>query len=139
MPKAAQASGLREGQALCIHPTSINCSLRSSQLKHAYLVFLEKVKTSRVFIRDCSVVSPLTVLLFGGALTVMHEEAAILVDGWLRIPAPAQTAVLVKQMRAAVDGLLQHKVHSPGSDWTDAQRAVVDTLVKLLEDAERQA
>ena len=66
----------------------------------------EQVRTSRTFLRDCSVVSPMALLLFGGVLTVLHEAGAVLVDDWLRIRAPAPTAVLVKQLRAALDSLL---------------------------------
>ena len=38
------------------------------------------MKTSRTFLRDCSVVSPLALLLFGGTLTVVHENAYIALD-----------------------------------------------------------
>ena len=39
-----------------------------------------QVKTSRTFLRDCSVVSPLALLLFGGTLKVVHENAYIALD-----------------------------------------------------------
>lgn len=64
-------------------------------LIHSVFSSFSQVKTSRVYVRDCTVVAPLALLLFGGELNVLHEEGAILVDGWLRIPAPAATAVLV--------------------------------------------
>jgi hypothetical protein len=63
-----------------------------------------------VFLRDTSVVSSMALLLFGGALTVLHEEGAILVGGWLRLLAAAGTAVLVKELRGALDALLAAKV-----------------------------
>ena len=69
-----------------------------------------QVKTSRTFLRDCSVVSPMALLLFGGALSVVHESGYVLVDDWLRIRASAPTAVLVKRLRAALDALLADKV-----------------------------
>ena len=70
------------------------------------------MRTTRTFLRDCSVASPMALLLFGGELTVLHEAGAVLVDGWLRIRAPATTAVLVKQLRAALDSLLAAKVRA---------------------------
>lgn len=69
-----------------------------------------QVKTSRTFLRDCTVVSPMALLLFGGALSVVHESGYVLVDDWLRIRASAPTAVLVKRLRAALDALLADKV-----------------------------
>ena len=61
-----------------------------------------QMKTSRTFLRDCSVVSPLMLLLFGGSLEVLHADGLSLVDGWLRVRAAAQTAVLVKQVRRSL-------------------------------------
>ncbi len=69
----------------------------------------EQVRTTRTFLRDCTVVSPMALLLFGGALEVRHEAGLVTVDGWLRIRAPAPTAVLVKKLRAALDALLERK------------------------------
>ena len=54
----------------------------------------------------------MALLLFGGALSVMHESGYVLVDDWLRIRASAPTAVLVKKLRAALDALLADKVSS---------------------------
>jgi hypothetical protein len=40
-------------------------------------VFHEKVKTSQVYVRDGTVVSPFALLLFGGALTVEHLKGEV--------------------------------------------------------------
>jgi ATP-dependent RNA helicase DHX29 len=69
----------------------------------------KQVRTTRTFLRDCTVVSPMALLLFGGALEVRHEAGLVTVDGWLRIRAPAPTAVLVKKLRSALDALLERK------------------------------
>lgn len=50
--------------------------------------------------RECTVVSPLVLLLFGGSLQVHHGEGLTTVDGWLRVRTAAQTAVLIKQVCA---------------------------------------
>ncbi len=71
-----------------------------------------QVRTSRTFLRDCTVVSPMALLLFGGELVVVHEGGYALIDNWIRIRASAPTAVLVKQLRAALDALLEKKVGS---------------------------
>lgn len=57
------------------------------------------MKTSRTFLRECSVVSPLVLLLFGGTLQIQYAEGFTLVDGWLRVRTAPQTAVLVKQVQ----------------------------------------
>jgi ATP-dependent RNA helicase DHX57 len=56
-----------------------------------YLVYHEKVKTSRVFIRDCSMVSVYPLVLFGGGqITVELHKGEFLIsldDGWIRFVA----------------------------------------------------
>ena len=64
------------------------------QVRHynsPYLVYHEKVKTSRVFIRDCSMVSVYPLVLFGGGQVHMElhkgEFVISLDDGWIRFAA----------------------------------------------------
>jgi ATP-dependent RNA helicase DHX29 len=137
--RASASAAFRADGALCVHPSSVNGKLSGAQLRFPYLVFLEKVKTSRVFLRDCTAVPALALLLFGGELAVQHEAGVVLLGGWLRIGAPAATAVLVKRARAAVDALLQAKVEAPGADWAPEQLALVDAISGLLADAEKES
>lgn len=64
------------------------------QVRHytsPYLVYHEKVKTSRVFIRDCSMVSVYPLVLFGGGQVNVElhkgEFVISLDDGWIRFAA----------------------------------------------------
>ncbi|CAI5497940.1 unnamed protein product [Closterium sp. Naga37s-1] len=67
------------GAEVAIHPSSVNEAV--SVFRAPFLVFHEKVKTSRVYIRDCTVVSPAAILLFGGPIMVHHQRARVSVDG----------------------------------------------------------
>uniref|UniRef100_A0A0D9W527 Probable ATP-dependent RNA helicase spindle-E n=1 Tax=Leersia perrieri TaxID=77586 RepID=A0A0D9W527_9ORYZ len=89
-----------------IHPSSMNHSLKAVQ--YPFLVFLEKVETSKVFLRDTSVISPYSLLLFGGSMT-----GVVIIDGWLRLTAAAQTAVLFKQLRVTLDTVLKELIRRP--------------------------
>lgn len=64
------------------------------QVRHynsPFLVYHEKVKTSRVFIRDCSMVSVYPLVLFGGGQVNMELQRGAFVisldDGWIRFSA----------------------------------------------------
>lgn len=98
-----------------VHPSSVNYTVRNDtpslvgngdlhlrgwrrlsvlQVRHynsPYLVYHEKVKTSRVFIRDCSMVSVYPLVLFGGGQvsTELHRGAFVisLDDGWIQFAA----------------------------------------------------
>ncbi len=126
---------------ISIHPSSVNAQLLTQQLRHSFLVFLEKVKTSRVYVRDCTAVSAMALLLFGGSIEVVHEEGVVMVDGWIKVKAAAQTAVLVKQIRAALVGLLQAMVREPDRALQAGGSGgqLVETIVGLLRDAEAAA
>lgn len=117
-PKAEELRFLTKNDgAVHIHPSSVNfmvtchtwfCSrwfrtvyvkqsgfcFSSVQVRHydsPYLVYHEKVKTSRVFIRDCSMVCVYPMVLFGGGqvnVELQHGEFIIsLDDGWIRFTA----------------------------------------------------
>ncbi|PRW58696.1 helicase domain-containing [Chlorella sorokiniana] len=121
---------------VALHPSSICHPLETQQFQRPYLTYLEKVRTSRTFIRDCTVASPLAILLFGGSLAVAHDSSYVQVDGWLRIRAPAQTAVVIKRLRAALDALLERKVRQPGLRLDEAGGQLIGSLVELLDGEE---
>ncbi|CAL0330726.1 unnamed protein product [Lupinus luteus] len=94
-----------------IHPSSINSNSKAFQ--HPFLVFLEKVETNKVFLRDTSVISPYSILLFGGSINVQHQSGLISIDGWLKLTAPAQIAVLFKELRLTLHSILKELIRKP--------------------------
>ena len=91
----------KDGSRVFLHPASLNFD--HGQYEHLQLLFHEKVKTSKVFLRDSTMVSACPILFFGGELLVSHEAGILTVDGWLRYEAPARVAVLINKLRAAID------------------------------------
>lgn len=69
-----------------LHPSSVNYSV--TYFKSPYLVYQEKLKTSRVYIRDCSMVPVLPLILFSGSgLKVeLHQGTFVIAleDGWIK-------------------------------------------------------
>ncbi|KAK2966090.1 hypothetical protein RJ640_025586 [Escallonia rubra] len=94
-----------------IHPSSINSNLKAFQ--HPFLVFLEKVETNKVFLRDTTIVSPYSILLFGGSIDVQHQTGVVLIDHWLKLAAPAQTAVLFRELRLTLHSILKELIRKP--------------------------
>ncbi|ONM17402.1 DExH-box ATP-dependent RNA helicase DExH7, chloroplastic isoform X2 [Zea mays] len=112
-----------------IHPSSVNHSLKAVQ--YPFLVFLEKVETTKVFLRDTSVVSPYSLLLFGGSMVIQHQTGVVVIDGWLRLSAAAQTAVLFKQLRMTLDAVLKELTRKPEMA-TFVDNEVVRSIIHLL-------
>ncbi|KFQ29672.1 Putative ATP-dependent RNA helicase DHX57, partial [Mesitornis unicolor] len=120
-----------------IHPSSVNYQTR--HFESPYLVYHEKIKTSRVFIRDCSMVSvyPL-VLLGGGQVHIQLQKGEFVIsldDGWIRfVAASHQVAELVKELRCELDQLLQDKIKNPSMDLCMCPRGsrIIGMIVKLV-------
>lgn len=71
-----------------IHPSSVNSVV--GNFTSPFLVYQEKVKTSRIFVRDCSMVSLLPMVLFSGAnfrIEMHGGEFIMLLDDWIIIQA----------------------------------------------------
>lgn len=68
-----------------------------------------------MYLRDSTVVSPFPLLFFGGELTVNHADGIVTIDGWIQMKAPARIAVLINQLRKAVDRSLESKIVNPHS------------------------
>lgn len=103
-PKLLEKTG---GEVL-IHPAS--GSHRSPAFDSEWLVFHDKVKTSRVFVRDCSAVPLPAVLLFALHVEIQHAKGMVVVDRWMHIRANPRTAVLLKTLRMQLNALLEVKM-----------------------------
>ncbi|KAM6179571.1 putative ATP-dependent RNA helicase DHX57 [Erethizon dorsatum] len=120
-----------------IHPSSVNYQVR--HFDSPYLLYHEKIKTSRVFIRECSMVSVYPLVLFGGGqVNVQLQRGEFVVsldDGWIRfVAASHQVAELVKELRCELDQLLQDKIKNPSIDLCTCPRGsrIISMIVKLV-------
>lgn len=120
-----------------VHPSSVNYTVR--HYNSPYLVYHEKVKTSRVFIRDCSMVSVYPLVLFGGGQVNVElhkgEFVISLDDGWIRFAAAShQVAELVKELRWELDQLLEDKIRNPSMDLCSCPRGsrIIHMIVHLI-------
>ncbi|KAI5414337.1 hypothetical protein KIW84_040007 [Lathyrus oleraceus] len=112
-----------------LHPSSINSNTKV--FKHPFLVFLEKVETNKIFLRDTSVISPYSILLFGGSINVQHQTGLVIIDGWLKLNAPAQIAVLFKELRLALHSILKELIRKP-ENVIVLNDEIIKSIINLL-------
>lgn len=79
-----------------IHPASINFDC--GEFPSGWMVYSDITETSKVYVREASMVPVYALLLFGGKLTVHHMEGLISLDNWAKFKAPAQIATLVRAL-----------------------------------------
>ena len=120
------------GDHLFCHPSSVNHGGERSAEVGTFIVFLEKIKTRRVYLHDTTVVSAYTLMLFcGGNFGILYERGVVEIDGWIRLRVPAQTAVLFKRMRQIIHGHLLQKLHSSASTDQHSEQLMA-SLSRLL-------
>jgi HrpA-like RNA helicase len=104
-----------------LHPCTV--SFKAKRLDSRYCCYQEIVKTSKIYVRDCTTVSPIALLLFGGSLQVFHSKHVVTVDQWLQFKIGARPATLVKYLRAQMESLLLRKILAPQDDVTGSKEA----------------
>uniref|UniRef100_A0A8C0XAV7 ATP-dependent RNA helicase DHX29 n=1 Tax=Castor canadensis TaxID=51338 RepID=A0A8C0XAV7_CASCN len=92
-----------------VHPSSVNRELQT----YGWLLYQEKIRYARVFLRETTLITPFPVLLFGGDIEVQHRERLLSVDGWIYFQAPVKIAVIFKQLRVLIDSVLRKKLENP--------------------------
>jgi len=103
--------------------------------EYDYAPASEVVETARVYVRDCTMVGAYALLLFGGDVEVDHEKGRVTMDGgWAQFSAPARIGVLIREMRLAVDKLLERHIDAPVAEGEDdlSSSPVVKAVLELL-------
>ncbi|XP_075058122.1 ATP-dependent DNA/RNA helicase DHX36 [Mixophyes fleayi] len=119
-----------------IHPKSVN--VEETEFHYSWLVYHLKMKTSSIYLYDCTEVSPYSLLFFGGDISIQKdkEQDTVAVDEWIVFQSPARIAHLVKDLKTELDALLQHKIEKPQPvDWNETKSrdcAVLSAIIDLI-------
>ena len=112
--------GKAEPQRAQVHPSSVASKLNGATWRTPFMVFHERVRTTKVYVRDATPVPPLAPFLLSGN-RLDHQGDCLTLDGWLSTETePKHHADLVVRLREKIDGrvadLLRGNVDSPDSD-----------------------
>ncbi|NWV08962.1 DHX36 helicase, partial [Ptilonorhynchus violaceus] len=125
-----------------IHPKSVN--VEETEFHYNWLVYHLKMRTSSIYLYDCTEVSPYCLLFFGGDISIQKDkdQDTIAVDEWIVFQSPARIAHLVKNLRQELDDLLQEKIENPHPvDWNDIKcrdTAVLTAIIDLITTQENE-
>eukprot|EP00964_Phaeocystis_antarctica_P057716 scaffold34178_cov69-Phaeocystis_antarctica.AAC.2 len=128
--------GAAEPVTVSIHPSSVNA--KASRFESRYLVYAEMIKTTQVYVRDCTPVSPFALMLFGGALKAVgtavkgEGDRLLSVDGWMKFKVKAAEVSLMIKVREELDALLRQKIAKPGLELTRQGQGVLAAVRVLL-------
>mgnify|MGYP002803825931 CR=1 FL=1 len=122
-----------------VHPKSVNNSEHCFQSN--WLIYLEKVKSTKIFIHDCSPVTPYSLLFFGGkiSLSIDEDQEVVTVDHWIKFNCRKSVATLVQRLRDELERLLEEKIKCPDLTLTlkknssdDRQSILIRTIIDLI-------
>lgn len=109
-----------------VHPSSVNRDLQT----YGWLLYQEKIRYARVYLRETTLITPFPVLLFGGDIEVQHRERLLSVDGWIYFQAPVKIAVIFKQLRVLIDCVLRKKLENPKMSLEDDK--ILQIITELI-------
>uniref|UniRef100_A0A8B9FYB8 ATP-dependent RNA helicase DHX29 n=1 Tax=Amazona collaria TaxID=241587 RepID=A0A8B9FYB8_9PSIT len=111
-----------------VHPSSVNRDLQT----YGWLLYQEKVRYAKVYLRETTLISPFPILLFGGDIEVQHRERLLTVDGWIHFQAPVKIAVIFKQLRVLIESVLKKKLENPKMSLEDDKVLhIIKELIKM--------
>lgn len=120
-----------------IHPSSVN--FHTGHFPSPYLVFQEKIKTSKVFIKEVSMVPHLSLILFSGyELNIELHNGIFIVsleDGWILLGVESpRVAQLLQRVRIELSKLLEQKMKDPLLNLLNYQngKKIIQTIVNVI-------
>lgn len=118
------------------HPCSVHFK-RSDLAGGQWYAYLEKVATSKVYIRDATRVTPLAILLFGGKVDDTRRKGVVTLDGWVQFTCRPNVRSLVEALRSEVEQILLHKAQDPHSDVARRTSLLQETIIQLISEEMR--
>jgi ATP-dependent RNA helicase DHX57 len=141
MPKALLASDLKfktkDDGYVNLHPSSTNSNV--SSFPFPFLIYQEKVKTSRLFLRETSAIPTISLILFSGSdwKIELHNGCFLflLEENWIAIQAEnVKVAESIKHMRKELMAILEKKIEDPLLNLLnhDQGRKIISTIILLI-------
>lgn len=120
-----------------LHPTSVNQGVVF--YPSPYMVYQEKIKTSKVFIRECTMVPVLALVLFSaGTLKVELNCGQFVVsidDGWIMFSVESnEIAELLESIKNELLQLLDQKIKEPRMNLQTHPKGkkIISTIIHLV-------
>lgn len=127
----------RDDGYVFLHPSSVNST--AGNFNSPFLVYQEKVKTSRLYIRECTMIPLLPLVLFSGSDISIELHGGdfiiLLEDGWIVFQASSHNvAEMVKYLRLELMKILEEKIRDPLLNLLhhDNGKKIISTIVYLL-------
>ena len=123
----------KKTQGMYVHPSSVNAQRSIKAPDGLHVMYMECVKTSKIYARDVTVVTPLLLAIFGGRLQVNEKLKVVTVDGWVVFKCETKLANALMGLQQELQDSFTKRVIDPTADVEDRW----DALVSLVNDVLR--
>jgi len=138
--QARSADGTKP-EEIKIHPQCV-AAAKGVVLDSPYLIYHEKVKTSCVFMRDATPVSPHALVLFGGGSLKVDStkqsenfrDVVLRLDEWIGLSCPKDVYEILLELRGELDAVMRLKIENPKADFSEGAKGLIDAVGMLLEE-----
>ena len=130
-----------EDGKVAIHPRSVNYEIDAVEFTSPWLVYHQKIKTTSIFIHDCSPVSAFGLMFFGSCferrekVRSKHSRETVHVGQNITFSCNAKTADTMQMLKKHLDQLLAYRISHPvPTDWSSgsADSAILRAIVHLI-------
>ena len=125
------------GDDVYLHPSTVAFS--ATTIPSRFCVYHEIVKSSKIYVRDCTPVGEWAILLFGGSFKLYHEKNLVCIDNHILFRMNAKIASILKHLRSCMEKILLKKIVSPNGDVRESEesRALMMAVNLIFESKEQ--
>mmetsp|Transcript_42443 Transcript_42443/g.89122 ORF Transcript_42443/g.89122 Transcript_42443/m.89122 type:complete len:1576 (-) Transcript_42443:115-4842(-) len=122
-------------ERIYFHRASVNSIKKRFSNSEHWVVFHEKFGTpNRTSVSTTAFVHPFALILFSRSVAVKHTERVVRVDDWMTIGMPAQTGVMLRELRKKEDAFLHRMIECTDSNEIDQNfdSCIIDGIINIL-------
>jgi ATP-dependent RNA helicase DHX36 len=121
---------IKDGSQVFLHPSSILHNEKN--FEHNYIIYQEIVKTTKIFLRTTSVVTPYPLILFSEKMKI--EGDCVTLDGWIFFKISKEIANLLRELRVEMVRVLVDKLKNPEIDISSSDSSeLMEGLMSMIQ------
>ena len=134
----------QEPTQVWLHPSSVNAQYGDLPTVSPYVCYHELVRTTKEYMRECTPVPPLALVLFGGSVEREdlppprgrhdgYRESVLIADRRFRLVVPSLAADDILEIRERLDALLADKIERPGDEIPEEGMDLFEAVAAFME------
>ena len=93
---------------------------------------MEAVRTSKVYARDVTSLSPTILALFSSHFTAYEGQGVIVIDGWLRFKTSSALCKAIQNLRNTVDDAFLERALNPVIEDDEKWLTTLSAIVSIV-------